>query len=172
MHAKLLQVQSAFGTFLGRSHLLKWGARIDPVPQACASLFKPLGKQSGGRRTALSVTPLTPTETHWRRLTRWRVPTKNKSLTSEHPEEGMHQNIGGEGSTLLRWQGYEGNRLSARPDSLVGGLSVGSGQVSLLEGPEVSLATSLAFLRLHEAEVLKCEDMPDVVRCRVTVGVE
>lgn len=36
-------------------------------------------------------------------------------------------------------------------------------QISLLEGPEVYLAVALAFLRLHEGEILNGNDIADVV---------
>lgn len=37
-------------------------------------------------------------------------------------------------------------------------------QVAFLEGSDVYLATVLAFLRLHEMEILRSEDITDVVR--------
>ena len=39
-------------------------------------------------------------------------------------------------------------------------------QVSFLEGSDVYFATALAFLRLHEAEILLGEDIADVVSAR------
>lgn len=38
--------------------------------------------------------------------------------------------------------------------------------MSFLEGSDVYFATALAFLRLHEAEILLGEDIADVVRAR------
>ena len=39
-------------------------------------------------------------------------------------------------------------------------------QVSFLEGSDVYFATALAFLRLHETEILQGEDIADVVSFR------